>query len=92
MPRAAGVAMIALFALVFVSFSTSWILGDTVSRWARRSFAPGYSYQFPADGVTYYVSPWLGWYLNHSLWLHFAGLALLFVMPYLTGARWERVR
>lgn len=75
--------MIAVFALVFVSFWTSWILEDTAGRWARHSFAPGYSYQLKMSDATYYLSPGLGWYLDHSLWLHFGGLALFFLIPYL---------
>lgn len=85
--------MITVFVLVFVSFWTSWILDETVSRWGSRSPIPGHFYHiYVIGGATYYLSPWLAWYLDNSLWVHFAGLALLFLIPYFAGARWTRIR
>lgn len=92
LPRPVIATLFAVFSLTFVSFWLSWILDDTMHRWAHRSPATSRQYAYVVGGVTYYLSPHLGWYLDNSLWLHFAGLALCAVIPLLAGARWMRVR
>lgn len=91
--KPAAAAMLAVFSLTLLSFGISWILDETMDRWAHRSPAAAHPYPIHAAGnVTYYVSLSPGWYLNHSLWLHFAGLAVCFIIAFLVGARWKRVR
>lgn len=90
--RPVAAALVVVFAVTLISFAVSWILEDTMNRWARRLPAPGQQYAIHVvGGVTYYLPPHLGWYLDNSLWLHFAGLALFFLIPFLAGAGWKAV-
>lgn len=73
------------------SYVATWLLEMTIGRWAHKSLAAGHWYQLRRGGVTYYLSPAMGWYLDHDLWIYFIGLALFLLIAFLGGVRWKRV-
>jgi hypothetical protein len=84
---------VVMFVLTFINFVVGWLLMSTINRWAHQFPTAGHLYQFRMKfGRTYYLSPSVGWYLDNDLWFHFGGLALIFLIAFLYGVRWKRVR
>jgi hypothetical protein len=62
----------------------------TVSSWASSSRDALHSYWIPfRDGVNYFVSSWLGWYLD-AWWISLGLLAALVVMLFVKRDQLER--
>jgi len=79
--------------LTFANFVVGWLLTLTIDRWAHQFPTAGHWYQFRMKfGRTYYLSPSVGWYLNNHLWTYFGGFAMFFLIAFLHGVRWKRVR
>ena len=84
---------IVVLVFIFVNFAVSWLMMLTIDRWARRFPTPGHWYQFHMmGGRTYYLSPAVGWYLDNDLWIYFGAFGLFFLISFLYGVRWKRVR
>lgn len=65
----------------------------TISHWASQSPTSGhYSELHMMGGITYYLSPRIGWYMNNALWLFFGGFGVFFLVGFLAGVGWERER
>jgi hypothetical protein len=88
LPRLAVVVLVVTFA----DFAVDWLLMMTINGWAHQSPTLNHSYQFHMNGSTYYLSPSVGWYLDNGVWIYFGGFALCFLIAFLYGVRWRRVR
>jgi hypothetical protein len=89
LPRPAIVVLV----LAFANFVIGWLLLLTINQRANQFPTLGHSYQFHMRGNrTYYLSSSIGWYLDNELWIYFGGFALFFLIAYLYGVRWRRVR
>jgi hypothetical protein len=84
---------VVLIIATFTDFVVDWLLMFTINRWAHQFPTPGHWYEFRMKfGRTYYLSPFIGWYLDNNLWIYFGGFALFFLIAFLYGVRWKRVR
>lgn len=84
---------VVVLVLTFADFVVDWLLMMTINRWAHQFPTLGHSYQFHMrDSRIYYLSPSVGWYLDNNLWIYFGGFALFFLISFLYGVRWRRVR
>jgi hypothetical protein len=84
---------IAILIFALVDFAVDWLVTLTIDRWARQFPTANHWYQFhTTGGRTYYLSPSVGWYLNNDLWIYLGAIGLCFLIPFLYGVRWKRVR
>jgi hypothetical protein len=82
-----------MLALFMINLAIMWSLMATIDRWASRFPTAGHWHEFlMMGGVTYYLSPGMGWYLDNDLWIGFGLFALFFLIAHLGGVRWKRVR
>jgi hypothetical protein len=83
----------AIFWIMMAEFVVSWILFVTLSRWAQSAPDASHSVELHMKGGhSYYLSPGVGWFLNHHLWIFFALFAMLFLIMFIHRDKIERVR
>jgi hypothetical protein len=73
--------------------AVSLILSYTLPRWARS--IPDASHPIELrmkGGHLYYLSPGMGWYMNHDLWITFGLLGILALIMFIHRNKVERVR
>jgi glycerol-3-phosphate acyltransferase PlsY len=80
-----------LLAVFFVGFWISWVLLETMSRWARTTPDALHPMAFKTEGRFYYLGPNLAWYLNNYLSIHFGLFAILVLIMIVHRDKIERI-
>ncbi len=79
-----------LFLITVAEFIVGFLLGITLPYWAQSVS----DFSHPVElrmkgGHSYFLSPWLGWYMNNDLWV-FLGLLGLLALIMVMHKNWVR--
>ncbi len=67
-----------LFFVTVTEFVAGFLLGITLPYWAHSAFDFAHPVELRMKGGrNYFLSPWLGWYMNNYLWIFLGLLAFL---------------
>lgn len=67
-----------IFCALMVHVPVSLVLFFTLSHWAQTVPDTSHPIELRVRGVhSYYLSHWLGWYMNNDIWITFALLGIL---------------
>jgi hypothetical protein len=82
-----------VFALVSINFLGQLATSYAIPRWSP--ITPDATHPYPVHfkgAAGYFVQPWLGRYFEYGFWVHFALLALFFLMVWFHRDKIERIR
>ncbi len=84
---------IVVLILVAMNMVVGFVLLYTIDRWANQFVSGEHWYEFRMKGgAIYYLTPRMGWYMDHDVLLTLGGFGLSFLITLLYGVRWHRVR